>query len=66
MGSVSTNEFKSGMKLEIEGFPYTIVSVEFVKPGKGQAFVRTKIKHLLSGRVMKKRINREKNFNSPM
>lgn len=54
MGTVSTNEFKGGMKLEIDGDPYTIVGVEFVKPGKGQAFVRTKIKHLLSGRVIEK------------
>lgn len=53
-GSVSTNEFKAGMKLEIDGEPYNIVGVEFVKPGKGQAFVRTKIKHLLSGRMIEK------------
>lgn len=54
MAQVSTNEFKAGMKLEIEGEPYTITSVEFVKPGKGQAFTRTKIKHLKSGRVVEK------------
>lgn len=54
MAQVGTNEFKAGMKLEIEGEPYTIVGVEFVKPGKGQAFTRTKIKHLLSGRVIEK------------
>ena len=54
MVSVSTNEFKSGMKVEIDGDPYAIVGVEFVKPGKGQAFTRTKLKHLLSGRVVEK------------
>lgn len=54
MAQVSTNEFKTGMKVEVEGQPYTIVSNEFVKPGKGQAFNRVRIKHLLSGRVIEK------------
>ncbi len=54
MASVNTNDFKNGMKLEIDREPYTIVSCEFVKPGKGQAFTRTKLKHLTSGRVVEK------------
>lgn len=54
MAQVSTNEFKTGMKIEVDGDPYTIVGAEFVKPGKGQAFTRTKLKHLLSGRVVEK------------
>ena len=54
MAQVSTNEFKNGMKVEIDNEPYTIVGVEFVKPGKGQAFTRTKLKHLMSGRVVEK------------
>ena len=54
MAQVGTNEFKSGMKIEMDGEPYTIVGVEFVKPGKGQAFTRTKLKHLTSGRVVEK------------
>ncbi len=54
MAQVSTNEFKNGMKVEIENEPYTIVGVEFVKPGKGQAFTRTRLKHLISGRVVEK------------
>ncbi|MCB1110068.1 MAG: elongation factor P [Chlamydiia bacterium] len=54
MPQVSTNEFKAGMKVEIDNEPYTIVGVEFVKPGKGQAFTRTKLKHLMSGRVIEK------------
>ena len=54
MSQVSTNEFKAGMKVEMDGDPYTIVGVEFVKPGKGQAFTRTKLKHLMSGRVVEK------------
>jgi elongation factor P len=52
MAQVNTNEFKAGIKVEVDNEPYTIVSVEFVKPGKGQAFTRTKLKHLISGRVI--------------
>lgn len=54
MAHVSTNAFKPGVKVEVDREPYTIVSVEFVKPGKGQAFTRTKLKHLLSGRVIER------------
>jgi len=54
MAQVSTNEFKSGMKIVFEGQPYTIVTNEFVKPGKGQAFNRVRIKHLISGRTIEK------------
>jgi len=38
MASVSTNEFRSGLKLMIDGDPCSIIENEFVKPGKGQAF----------------------------
>lgn len=51
---VSTNEIRGGMKLISEGQPYTIISNEFVKPGKGQAFNRIKMKHLLTGRVIER------------
>jgi elongation factor P len=54
MAQVSTSEFKSGLKVEVEGQPYVIVSNEFVKPGKGQAFNRVKLKHLLSGRTIER------------
>ncbi len=54
MGQISTNEFKAGLKIEMEGQPYIIVSNEFVKPGKGQAFNRVKIKHLMTGRVIER------------
>jgi elongation factor P len=54
MAQISTNEFKSGQKVEIDQEPYTIVNVEFVKPGKGQAFTRVKLKHLISGRVIER------------
>ena len=54
MATYSTNEFKSGMKLLMDGDPYVIVENEFVKPGKGQAFSRVKIRNLKSGRVIDK------------
>lgn len=54
MAQISTNEFKAGIKVEMEGQPYVIVGNEFVKPGKGQAFNRVKLKHLLSGRVIER------------
>lgn len=54
MPQVSTNEFRSGLKIELEGQPYTIVTNQFVKPGKGQAFNRVRLKHLMSGRVIEK------------
>lgn len=54
MAQISTNEFKAGVKVEVEGQPYAIVSNEFVKPGKGQSFNRVRIKHLLTGRVIEK------------
>lgn len=54
MAQVSTNELRSGLKVEVEGQPYTIVSNEFVKPGKGQAFNRVRIKHLITGRTIER------------
>ena len=54
MATYSTNEFKSGLKLLIDGDPCVIVDNEFVKPGKGQAFNRVKIRNLMTGRVVDK------------
>lgn len=54
MAQISTNEMRGGMKVELDGQPYVIVSNEFVKPGKGQAFNRIKVKHLMSGRVIER------------
>lgn len=50
MGTFSTSEFRSGMKVMLDGDPCVIVDNEFVKPGKGQAFNRVKLKNLTSGR----------------
>lgn len=54
MAQISTNEMRGGMKVEVDGQPYVIVSNEFVKPGKGQAFNRIKVKHLMTGRVIER------------
>lgn len=51
MASYSTNEFRSGLKVMLEGDPCSIIENEFVKPGKGQAFNRVKFRNLISGRV---------------
>jgi elongation factor P len=48
----STAEFKKGLKIELDGVPYAIADFQHVKPGKGGAFVRTKLKSLLTGRVL--------------
>ncbi len=54
MGQIPTSDFRSGLKIEVDGQPYTIVTNQFVKPGKGQAFNRVRMKHLMSGRVIEK------------
>ncbi len=54
MASYQTNEFRSGLKILLDGDPYTIVDNEFVKPGKGQAFNRARVRNLKNGRVVDK------------
>ena len=54
MPNISTNEFRSGSKLIIDGDPCIIIENEFVKPGKGQAFVRTRFRNLRSGKVIER------------
>ena len=50
--TVNTNQFKNGMHIELDGQPWRIVEFQHVKPGKGGAFVRTKLKGLESGAVV--------------
>jgi len=52
--AVDTSQFKNGLKIEIDGTPFVITYFQHVKPGKGGAFVRTKLKNLLNGRVVDK------------
>ena len=54
MGSYTTNEFRSGLRILIEGDPCVIVENEVVKPGKGQAFNRVRIKNLKTGKTVEK------------
>ena len=51
MATYSTNEFRSGLKVMLDGDPCAIIENEFVKPGKGQAFNRVRLRNLMSGRV---------------
>jgi elongation factor P len=54
MATFSTNEFRGGLKVMLDGDPCAIVENEFVKPGKGQAFNRVKIRNLKTGRVIER------------
>ena len=53
----TTNDLKNGMTLDLEGQLWNVVEFQHVKPGKGPAFVRTKLKHVLSGKVVEKTFN---------
>jgi elongation factor P len=52
MVTFNTNEFKNGLRVIIDNDPYQIVECEFVKPGKGQAFTRVKMRNLKTGRIV--------------
>jgi elongation factor P len=52
--SLDTSDLKNGLKIELDGQPFTITYFQHVKPGKGGAFVRTKVKNLLNGKSVEK------------
>jgi elongation factor P len=54
MATVSTSEFKGGLKIMLDNEPYNMIENEFVKPGKGQAFNRVKLRNLKTGRVIER------------
>jgi elongation factor P len=54
MATYSTNEFRGGLKIMLDGDPCSIIENEFVKPGKGQAFNRVRIRNLKTGRVIER------------
>ena len=54
MSSISTGDIRPGMKVEVDKEPYLIVLNEFVKPGKGNAFNRIKMKNMINGRVVER------------
>lgn len=51
-----TSDIRKGLKVLMDGHPYTVIEFQFVKPGKGSAFTRTKFKNLLTGGVVEKNI----------
>lgn len=59
MVRVITSEFRVGLRIEIDGQPYLILQNDFVKPGKGQAFNRIKVKIFLQEESLKRRLNLE-------
>lgn len=59
MATYLSNDFRPGLKIMFEGEPYAIESSEFVKPGKGQAFARVKMRRLLTGSRVEKPSNQQ-------
>ena len=57
-----TSDIKKGLKVELDGNPYSIVEFQFVKPGKGQAFTRTKMRNMLSGNTIERNIRSGERF----
>jgi elongation factor P len=55
--SVSTNDLKNGMTLDLEGTLFQVIEFQHVKPGKGGAFVRTKLRNVKTGAVLEKTFN---------
>ena len=57
MATISMGDLKKGTRLELDGNPFRVVDFQHVKPGKGAAFVRCKIKNLSTGKVIDKKAN---------
>jgi elongation factor P len=54
MANYSSNDFRAGLKIMLDGEPCVVIESEFVKPGKGQAFVRSRLRKLISGKTLEK------------
>ena len=54
---ISTNDFRTGQTIELEGDVYQIIEFQHVKPGKGAAFVRSKLRNIRTGAVVEKTFN---------
>lgn len=61
----STSDFRNGLKILIDGIPFEVVYFQHVKPGKGGAFVRTKIKNLLNGAVLERTFRAGEKLDKP-
>lgn len=59
---ISASDFKNGITIEIEGHIYQIIDFQHVKPGKGAAFVRTKLKNIISGGAIEKTFRPSEKF----
>lgn len=53
---MDTTDLRKGLKMMMDGQPYVVLEAQFVKPGKGQAFIRTRMKNLLTGGVLERNI----------
>lgn len=62
MASYTTNDFRPGLKFMLDGEPVAIVENNFVRPGKGQAFAKTKVHYLLTGRIVEKTFKSGESF----
>jgi elongation factor P len=65
MATISMGDLKKGVRLELDGNPYRVVEFQHVKPGKGAAFVRCKIKNLSTGKVIEKTVHAGDKFEVP-
>jgi elongation factor P len=62
MATYTTNDFRPGLKFMLDGEPVAIVENNFVRPGKGQAFAKTKVNYLLTGRTIEKTFKSGESF----
>ena len=62
MATYGLNDVKNGVKIIVDNDPYVIVEAEFIKPGKGQAFTRIRIRNLLNGRTTEKTLKSSESF----
>ncbi|WP_345974412.1 elongation factor P [Sulfurimonas sp. HSL3-7] len=65
MATIGMGDIKKGVRLEISGVPYKVVEFQHVKPGKGAAFVRCKVKSFINGKVVEKTIHAGDKFEVP-
>ena len=62
MASYGLNDVKNGLRILLDGDPYMIVDTDFIKPGKGQAFTRIKIRNLKNGKMVEKTLKASETF----
>jgi elongation factor P len=65
MAVIGMSDIKKGVRLEVDSIPFKVIEFQHVKPGKGAAFVRVKIKNLSSGKVIEKTIHAGDKFEVP-